>query len=303
MARSRGALALVAGIALLASGCGGGETKTVTETVAGGGSSTTPAFIVDVLGKRSERPSELAFSVDGDLVAKDLVWKDWGEDTATATGTFVFSPAPHTSTTTVHGSLTATDLERCRAVSYYTTTRLTFDGRPPFRPRVPRLSTPCDTASAPSSPSPESSADRPTTDEANRYARRTYVVQEGFGRRVFKVAGPPATTTAADGSTITGFGAVVADSGDGTGQAVLLFRGTRFLGWASDRLAVHLAVDTDGDAVAVRYGSFQGNDPSCCPSSKVTVRYRWNGSRIVADGDPPLVYGKQGDQLHLAAGG
>ena len=31
-----------------------------------------------------------------------------------------------------------------------------------------------------------------------------------------------------------------------------------------------------------------------------TVRYRWNGSRIVADATPPLVYGHHGHRLHLA---
>jgi hypothetical protein len=301
MAPDRLAIALVTAC-LVAAGCGGGGSKTVTVTDTTGGTSTTPAFIVDVLGKRSEQPSEFTFSVNGDLVAKDLRWQDWGQDTATASATFVFNPAPHTSQTTVHGKFVATDLERCRAVSYYTTTRLTFDERPPFQPQVPRLGTPCDTASAPSNPPPEPSPERPSAGDANRYARRTYVVQPQLGRRVFKVEGPAATVTAADGSEITGFGAVLADSGDGTGQAVLLFRGDRFLGWASDRLAIHLSVQGDGDAIAVRYGNFQGDDPFCCPSSRKTVRYTWNGARIVADGDPPLAYGKQGDRLRLASG-
>jgi hypothetical protein len=143
----------------------------------------------------------------------------------------------------------------------------------------------------------------PTADDAARYARRTYVVQPQLGKRVFKVAGPGVTVTAADGSRITAFGAVLADSGDGTGQAVLLFRGTRFLGWATDRLAIRLAVESSDSAIAVRYGNFQGDDPFCCPSSKKTVTYTWNGSRIVPDGDPPLSYGKQGDRLHLDPSG
>jgi hypothetical protein len=301
MPPARLAIALVAAC-LVAAGCGGGETKTVTETVENGGTSTTPAFILDVLGKRSEQPPELQFSANGDLVAKDLHWKDWGQDSATTSATFIFNPAPHTRQTTVHGKLVATDLERCRAVSYYTTTRLTFDERPPFQPQVPRLGTPCDTAAASSDTPPEPSPDRPSAASANAYARRTYVVQPQLGKRFFEVEGPAATVTASDGSQITGYGAVLADSGDGTGQAVLLFRGDKFLGWASDRLAIRLSVDGDGDAIAVRYGNFQGDDPFCCPSSKKTVRYTWNGSRIVADGDPPLAYGKQGDPLRLASG-
>jgi hypothetical protein len=140
---------------------------------------------------------------------------------------------------------------------------------------------------------------QPSAADADRYARRTYVVQTQLGKRVFKVAGPGVTVTADDGSPITAFGMVLADSGDGTGQAVLLFRGAKFLGWASDRLAIRLAVDSSGNAIAVKYGNYQGDDAFCCPSSRKTVLYRWNGSRVVPDSDPPLAYGKRGDQLHL----
>jgi hypothetical protein len=143
----------------------------------------------------------------------------------------------------------------------------------------------------------------PSAADADRYARRTYVVQAQLGKRVFKVAGPGVTVTADDGSPITAFGMVLADSGDGTGQAVLLFRGTKFLGWASDRLAIRLSVGRSGTAIVVKYGTFQGDDPFCCPSSKKAVHYSRNGARIVADGDPPLAYGRVGDRLHLAPGG
>jgi hypothetical protein len=92
---------------------------------------------------------------------------------------------------------------------------------------------------------------------------------------------------------------VLADSGDGTGQAVELFRGRRFLGWASAYDTVHLSVSERGRAIAVRYGVYRGNDPFCCPSATKTVHYRWNGSRIVADKAPPLIYGHRGNRLHL----
>jgi hypothetical protein len=157
------------------------------------------------------------------------------------------------------------------------------------------------TTSTPSRP--PAASGRASTADAGRYAHRTYVVQSGTDRRTFGVSGPATSVTAADGSTITAFGIVLADSGDGTGQAVLLFRGDEFLGWASDRLALHLSVGGEGQAIAVRYGAYRGDDPFCCPSSFVTVRYTWNGTRIVADGDPPLAYGKQGDRLRLAASG
>jgi hypothetical protein len=128
------------------------------------------------------------------------------------------------------------------------------------------------------------------------------VIQPQLGKRIFKVSGPAETVTANDGSLISAFSAVLADSGDGTGQTVLLFRGTSFLGWASDRLAVRLTVGRTGNLIAVRYGEFKGNDPLCCPSSTKTVDYSWNGTRIVADGEPPLAFGKRGDQLHLGGG-
>jgi hypothetical protein len=134
-----GRLALLAGTAAVAaSGCGG-STKTVTET------ERVPAtFIVDVLEKRSVRPSELSFSVNRDLVATDLRWQGWGEPTATADATFVFDQAPHTGKSTVPGKLLVSRLERCGAASYYTVTRFEFDEQPPFQPQAPPLRTPCD---------------------------------------------------------------------------------------------------------------------------------------------------------------
>jgi hypothetical protein len=158
------------------------------------------------------------------------------------------------------------------------------------------------TSTVTSSSHASQAAQPPSTEQAQQYAQRTYVVQPSLGKRVFKVASPRLSTTASDGSLISAYDIVLADSGDGTGQAVLLFRGQRFLGWASDRLALRLSSSTSGDAIAVNYGDFQGNDPLCCPSAHKIVRYSWGGSRVVADGDPPRSYGRQGDQLHLAGG-
>jgi LppP/LprE lipoprotein len=140
----------------------------------------------------------------------------------------------------------------------------------------------------------------PSHAAARRYAHRTYVVQPGFGRRRFALQGPRVAVRAADGSTITAWNIVVADSGDGTGQAVLLFRGRGFLGWASAYDTVHLAVEAHDRAIRVRYGAYRGNDPFCCPSRIKTVGYRWNGRRIVADGAPPKPYGHRGSRLHLS---
>jgi LppP/LprE lipoprotein len=138
----------------------------------------------------------------------------------------------------------------------------------------------------------------PSRTLAQRYAHRTFINDRFLGRRTYHLDTPRQAFTAADGSTITAFGAVL-DSADGTGEIVLLFRGSRFLGWASVYDAVHLSVRTSGRSIAVTYGVYSGNDPFCCPHARKTVRYRWNGRRIVADGKPPLVYGRHGNRLHL----
>jgi LppP/LprE lipoprotein len=140
----------------------------------------------------------------------------------------------------------------------------------------------------------------PSRAKARAYAHRTYIVQFGQHRR-FALAGPRHTVRARDGSRISAWAMMLADSGDGTGQAVELFRGRRFLGWASAYDTVHLRVARHGHAIGVRYGVYRGNDPFCCPSSTRTVHYRWNGSRIVADGRPPKIFGHRGSRLHLAA--
>lgn len=139
----------------------------------------------------------------------------------------------------------------------------------------------------------------PSRSLAQRYAHRTYINQPPLGRRVYHVEGPREAFTAADGSTITAFGAVL-DSADGTGEIVLLFRNLRFLGWASAFDAVHLSVKRSGRSIAVTYGVYSGNDPFCCPHARKTVHYGWNGHRITADGQPPLAYGTRGNRLHLA---
>ena len=142
-------------------------------------------------------------------------------------------------------------------------------------------------------------ATAPSRSLAQRYAHRTYIIDPTLGRRIYHLDTPRLSFTAADGSTISAWGAVL-DSADGTGEIVLLFRNLKFLGWASAFDAVHLSVRTSGNAIAVTYGVYSGNDPFCCPHARKTVLYRWNGHRILASGQPPLGYGRRGNRLHLA---
>jgi hypothetical protein len=148
---------------------------------------------------------------------------------------------------------------------------------------------------------PVARAGTPTRSTAARYARRTFIVQPaGLGKRRFKLNGARSTVSVADGSTLSAFPIVLRDSGDGTGQDVLLFHNRRFVGWASRTNMLKLSVSLAGDAIAVNYGNFQGSDAVCCPSSIKTVNYRWQGGRLVADGTPPTVYGRRLERLHLA---
>jgi hypothetical protein len=141
---------------------------------------------------------------------------------------------------------------------------------------------------------------RPSRLKAHRFAHRSFVRQKHFGKRHFKLLGSSKSVTAADGSRVTAFPIILADSGDGTGQAVLLFHNKHFVGWSSGRLTIRLALGAVGRKIVVRYGVFRGNDPLCCPSSTKRVKYRWNGSRIVSSGTAPLAYGHKLSRLRLA---
>ena len=95
---------------------------------------------------------------------------------------------------------------------------------------------------------------------------------------------------AADGSTLSAFQATL-NSADGTGDIVLLFDELHFVGYASNRMAVNLALgrrrDSAGDSILVRYGIYRSRDAFCCPSGFRGITYRWDGRSIVASGNPP----------------
>ena len=136
---------------------------------------------------------------------------------------------------------------------------------------------------------------------AAQYARRTYIEDPALGKRTFTVIRPGVSVRATDGSRISGFPIMIADS-DGTGMAVLLFRGTEFTGWASAFSAGGVSVSESGDAVLATYSVYADGDANCCPSGSKPVSYRWASGRIVADGEPPLSFGKRGSRLQLASG-
>jgi hypothetical protein len=141
----------------------------------------------------------------------------------------------------------------------------------------------------------------PSRSTALTYAKRTYIVVARVGNVKFYL-GTEKSVTAKDGSTITAF-SITNDyrgTADSASSAVMVFRGGSFVGWASSRTEMSLTLEpSSGNAIRVLYPIWKAADHSCCPSGRELVSYTWNGTRIVASAQPPLIYGKQGALLHL----
>jgi LppP/LprE lipoprotein len=81
-----------------------------------------------------------------------------------------------------------------------------------------------------------------------------------------------------------------AQSADGYNQRAFFFYGRRYLG--TDAAAPSAALQEvwrDDRTIALLYILYRANDPNCCPTGggKI-VRFRWNGTRLVAlDRIPP----------------
>jgi hypothetical protein len=79
------------------------------------------------------------------------------------------------------------------------------------------------------------------------------------------------------------------DSGDGYAKRAFFFVGGRYIGTdtSDDSANVRVEGQTD-DTVTLAYAIYGPNDALCCPARTETVRYRWNGSRLVPlDSIPP----------------
>ena len=73
-----------------------------------------PTYLPDVARPRKfVKPASYSFSVDGDLVAKNLEWHGWGEAKATAFGTIAEQPASGL-LDTFPGSVTASAPRACK---------------------------------------------------------------------------------------------------------------------------------------------------------------------------------------------
>jgi len=125
--------------------CGGGESTTIKErtVMRRAKQAATGVFLTDAHGKSLVKPATYSFSVDGDLVGKELQWHGWGEPKATAFGTLVERPASGLKDT-FNGSVTASAPRLCKGATYYTQVLAHLPSQADFVPTEPtKLTTPC----------------------------------------------------------------------------------------------------------------------------------------------------------------
>jgi LppP/LprE lipoprotein len=88
-------------------------------------------------------------------------------------------------------------------------------------------------------------------------------------------------------------------SADATAQRAFFFAAGRLVGTdtSSDSAGISVAFARP-PVIALRYRLFNPTDPQCCPTAgTATVRYRWNGRRLVPlDPIPPASYGASGSR-------
>jgi hypothetical protein len=140
--------ALLAALALtiVLTSCGGGDTTTAIEktVMRHAQPRSGPTFLPDVATTRHfVKPATYRFSVDGDLIARNLDWHGWGEVTATAFGTIAEQPASGL-VDTFAGSVTASTPRTCDGARYYTEVMAHVPKQADFVPTEPtKLTTPC----------------------------------------------------------------------------------------------------------------------------------------------------------------
>jgi len=72
------------------------------------------------------------------------------------------------------------------------------------------------------------------------------------------------------------------DSGDGYAKKAFFFVNGRYIGTDTSNDSAGIRVGSQGDRqITLEYAIYGKNDALCCPSSSATVRYSWNGSRLV----------------------
>jgi hypothetical protein len=88
-------------------------------------------------------PRFVDFSVDGDLSASRVQWKNWGQPRATAIALVDWRDWPSNRYTSGPGTLEVSGLVSCRGESYYTRAIAKAQGLPKEFRHTSRLATPC----------------------------------------------------------------------------------------------------------------------------------------------------------------
>jgi hypothetical protein len=140
------ALLAALALAVVLASCGGGTTTITEKTVMRHaelqhGNTLLPG----VAGHGGfVKPATYSFSVDGDLIGKELTWHSWGEAKAVAFGTMVERPASDL-VDKFAGSVTASAPRKCHGATYYTEVFAHLPPQADFVPTEPtKLTTPCD---------------------------------------------------------------------------------------------------------------------------------------------------------------
>ena len=140
------AFLLALALAVVLASCGGGGTTTIHEKTVMRKSqpSSGTTYLPDVTtDRRFVKPATYRFSVDGDLIGKELDWHGWGEATATAFGTLAERPASGL-VDTFSGSVTVSAPKACDGARYYTEVFPHLPKQADFVPTEPtKLETPC----------------------------------------------------------------------------------------------------------------------------------------------------------------
>jgi hypothetical protein len=72
------------------------------------------------------------------------------------------------------------------------------------------------------------------------------------------------------------------DSGDGYAKRAFFFVGDRYIGTDTSDDSAAIRVDSQSDTtITLAYPLYGKDDPLCCPGGEATVRYQWNGSKLV----------------------
>jgi hypothetical protein len=140
------ALLAALALAVVLASCGGGGTTTITErTVMRHAEPEHGETLLPPISGQGGlvEPVTYSFSVDGDLIGKELNWHSWGEAKAVAFGTMIEHPASGL-VDRFAGSVTASAPRKCHGATFYTEVFAHLPAQADFVPTEPtKLETPC----------------------------------------------------------------------------------------------------------------------------------------------------------------